>query len=110
METEPERRDLGKEAEEEAAAAEAAQNAANCAAAANEASRIATEEANKSIAAAQKLAKEVLQATQIPTPATQTRHKLQPQLQLQKHQTQLGFYENYSSALQERYHPEASPQ
>ena len=70
METEPEGRDLGKEAEEEAAAAEAAQNAANRAAAANEASRIATEEANKSIAAAQNLAKEVLQAAQIPTPAT----------------------------------------
>ena len=69
METEPEGRDLGKEAEEEAAAA-AAQNAANCAAAANEASRIATEEANKSIAAAQKLAEEVMRVAQIPTPAT----------------------------------------
>ena len=68
METEPEGRDLGKEAEEEAAAA-AAHNAASCAAAANEAARIAAE-ANKSIAAAQNLAREALQAAQIPTPAT----------------------------------------
>ena len=70
METGPEGRDLGKEAGEEAAAAAAAQNAASCAAAANEASRIATEEANKSIAAAQNLAREALQAAQILTPAT----------------------------------------
>ena len=70
METEPAGRDLGKQAEEEAAAAAAAQNAANCTAAANEASRISTEEANKSIAAAQNLAKEVMRAAQIPTPAT----------------------------------------
>ena len=92
METEPPERDLGKEAEEEAAAAAAAQNAANCAAAANEASRIATEEANKSIAAAQNLANEVLRAAQIPTPATPNPTQASPQLQpKKKHLTQLEF-------------------
>ena len=70
METEPEGRDLAKEAEEEATAAAAAINAASCAAVANEAARIAAEEANKSVAAAQQIANEATRAVEIPTPAT----------------------------------------
>ena len=103
METEPEGRDLGKEAEEEAAAAAtAAQNAAACAAAANEAARFAAEETEKAVAAADEVANEATEAAQIPTPATPANpHKLQ---------TQQEFCNNYSSAPQEQFHPEASHQ